>query len=135
MALTRDEVLHVANLARLSLVPAEIELFTRQLNDILAYVEKLQELDTGDTEQKVGLGNVKDLPGDEGTGEIFYPFGGLCEFLVVHRRGLFKDPVAIMTLRARGLIAILCLKMREKSLQLTIIKVNELAELQIKDLP
>ena len=46
MALTRDEVLHVANLARLTLAPAEIELFTRQLNDILAYVEKLQELDT-----------------------------------------------------------------------------------------
>ena len=36
MALTRDEVLHVANLARLSLGPEEIELFTRQLNDILA---------------------------------------------------------------------------------------------------
>jgi aspartyl-tRNA(Asn)/glutamyl-tRNA(Gln) amidotransferase subunit C len=46
MALTRDEVLHVANLARLSLGLEEIELFTRQLNDILAYVEKLQELDT-----------------------------------------------------------------------------------------
>ena len=46
MALTRDEVLHVAQLARLSLEPAEIDLFTRQLNDILAYVEKLQELDT-----------------------------------------------------------------------------------------
>jgi len=46
MALTREEVLHVAHLARLSLVPEEIELFTRQLNDILAYVEKLQELDT-----------------------------------------------------------------------------------------
>ena len=50
MALTRDEVLHVANLARLSLVPAEIELFTRQLNDILAYVEKLQEVDTAGVE-------------------------------------------------------------------------------------
>ena len=50
MALTRDEVHHVANLARLSLVPEEIELFTRQLNDILAYVEKLQELDTAGVE-------------------------------------------------------------------------------------
>jgi aspartyl-tRNA(Asn)/glutamyl-tRNA(Gln) amidotransferase subunit C len=50
MALTRDEVLHVANLARLSLMPEEIELFTRQLNDILAYVEKLQELDTAGVE-------------------------------------------------------------------------------------
>ncbi len=46
MALSRDEVLHVAELARLSLRPEEVELFTRQLNDILAYVEKLQELDT-----------------------------------------------------------------------------------------
>lgn len=46
MALTREEVLHVAKLARLSLMPDEIEVFTRQLNDILAYVEKLQELDT-----------------------------------------------------------------------------------------
>jgi len=46
MALTREEVLHVAQLARLSLEPAEVELFTRQLNDILAYVQKLQEVDT-----------------------------------------------------------------------------------------
>ncbi|MCX5891406.1 MAG: Asp-tRNA(Asn)/Glu-tRNA(Gln) amidotransferase subunit GatC [Deltaproteobacteria bacterium] len=46
MALSREEVLHVAELARLSLGPEEVELFTRQLNDILAYVEKLQELDT-----------------------------------------------------------------------------------------
>ena len=46
MALSREEVLHVAELARLSLGPEEVELFTRQLNDILAYVEKFQELDT-----------------------------------------------------------------------------------------
>jgi aspartyl-tRNA(Asn)/glutamyl-tRNA(Gln) amidotransferase subunit C len=48
MALTREEVLHVAQLARLSLEAEEVEMFTRQLNDILAYVEKLKELDTGD---------------------------------------------------------------------------------------
>jgi len=46
MALSREEVLHVAELARLSLRPVEVELFTRQLNDILAYVQKLEELDT-----------------------------------------------------------------------------------------
>jgi len=34
MALTQEEVLHVAGLARLSLKPEEIESFTRQLNDI-----------------------------------------------------------------------------------------------------
>jgi aspartyl-tRNA(Asn)/glutamyl-tRNA(Gln) amidotransferase subunit C len=46
MALTPEEVRHVAHLARLSLKPEEVERFTRQLNDILAYMEKLQELDT-----------------------------------------------------------------------------------------
>jgi aspartyl-tRNA(Asn)/glutamyl-tRNA(Gln) amidotransferase subunit C len=46
MILSREEVLHVAHLARLGLRPEEIEVFTRQLNDILMYVEKLQELDT-----------------------------------------------------------------------------------------
>jgi aspartyl-tRNA(Asn)/glutamyl-tRNA(Gln) amidotransferase subunit C len=46
MALTREEVLHVADLARLSLNPDQVDRLTRQLNDILAYVEKLQEVDT-----------------------------------------------------------------------------------------
>ena len=46
MALTKEEVLHVAQLARLSLKPEEVDLFTRQLNDILGYMEKLQEADT-----------------------------------------------------------------------------------------
>jgi aspartyl-tRNA(Asn)/glutamyl-tRNA(Gln) amidotransferase subunit C len=46
MALTREEVLHVADLARLSLEPETVDRLTRQLNDILAYIEKLQEVDT-----------------------------------------------------------------------------------------
>jgi aspartyl-tRNA(Asn)/glutamyl-tRNA(Gln) amidotransferase subunit C len=46
MPLTREEVLHVAQLARLRLAPGEVELFTRQLNDILTYVEKLRQVDT-----------------------------------------------------------------------------------------
>ncbi len=50
MALSPVEVLHVAELARLSLEPEEVETFTRQLNDILAYMEKLQGLDTGGVE-------------------------------------------------------------------------------------
>lgn len=46
MPLTPEEVLHVAELARLTLNPEEVDLFTRQLNDILNYVEKLQEVET-----------------------------------------------------------------------------------------
>ena len=48
MALTPDIVKQVAYLARLTLSDEEVELFTRQLNDILNYVQKLNELDTAD---------------------------------------------------------------------------------------
>ena len=46
MSLTREQVQHVAKLARLSLSEEEISIFTGQMADILAYVEKLNELDT-----------------------------------------------------------------------------------------
>jgi aspartyl-tRNA(Asn)/glutamyl-tRNA(Gln) amidotransferase subunit C len=44
--ISRDDVEHVAELARLTLSPAEQEQFIGQLNRILTYVEKLSELDT-----------------------------------------------------------------------------------------
>ena len=58
MALTRDDVLHVAELARLSLRPDEIDLFTRQLNDILAYVQQLGEVDTSGVPPTAHVGQV-----------------------------------------------------------------------------
>ena len=44
--ITREDVIHVAELARLALSEEEIELYTSQLQRILGYVEKLSELDT-----------------------------------------------------------------------------------------
>lgn len=46
MAITRDNVLHVARLARLELSEAEIDKMQRDLNGILEYVNQLAELDT-----------------------------------------------------------------------------------------
>jgi aspartyl-tRNA(Asn)/glutamyl-tRNA(Gln) amidotransferase subunit C len=46
MSLTQDEVRHVAELAKLRLTDAEIELFATQLSAILEYAERLQEVDT-----------------------------------------------------------------------------------------
>jgi aspartyl-tRNA(Asn)/glutamyl-tRNA(Gln) amidotransferase subunit C len=46
MALTKDTVEHVARLARLELSEAEKEEFTLQLNEILTFVEELNQLDT-----------------------------------------------------------------------------------------
>ena len=44
--ITKEEVRHVANLARLSLNEEEIDLFTKQLDDIITYAEQLNELNT-----------------------------------------------------------------------------------------
>ncbi len=46
MAITHQDVEHVAKLARLELSTDEKEQFTEQLNAILSYAEKLNELDT-----------------------------------------------------------------------------------------
>ncbi|AHF10499.1 MULTISPECIES: Asp-tRNA(Asn)/Glu-tRNA(Gln) amidotransferase subunit GatC [Dehalobacter] len=46
MKLSREEVEHVALLARLQLSEEEVELYTEQLNSILGYAEMLQKLNT-----------------------------------------------------------------------------------------
>jgi aspartyl-tRNA(Asn)/glutamyl-tRNA(Gln) amidotransferase subunit C len=50
MMLTVEEVQRVALLARLKLTPVEQTLLTRQLDSILAYMNKLAELDTAQVE-------------------------------------------------------------------------------------
>jgi aspartyl-tRNA(Asn)/glutamyl-tRNA(Gln) amidotransferase subunit C len=50
MAITREQVLHVARLARLEIPEGEIETLRAQLDDILAAVSKVSELDLSDVE-------------------------------------------------------------------------------------
>jgi aspartyl-tRNA(Asn)/glutamyl-tRNA(Gln) amidotransferase subunit C len=45
-SLSREDVLAIAELARLDLTSDEVELFTRQLAGILDYVEQIRTLDT-----------------------------------------------------------------------------------------
>ncbi|MBI3622309.1 MAG: Asp-tRNA(Asn)/Glu-tRNA(Gln) amidotransferase subunit GatC [Nitrospirae bacterium] len=50
MALSQDDVRHVATLARLALDDAETARFGRQLSRILDYIQTLNELDTSQIE-------------------------------------------------------------------------------------
>ncbi|MDR9857104.1 Asp-tRNA(Asn)/Glu-tRNA(Gln) amidotransferase subunit GatC [Paenibacillus sp. VCA1] len=50
MSITNQDVRHVAKLARLNLSAEEEQMFTEQLNAILQYAEKLNELDTDGVE-------------------------------------------------------------------------------------
>lgn len=57
MALTKEEVLNVAKLARLEFSPKEIEKYQKELNDILNYIDMLDEVDVSET---TGLSQVND---------------------------------------------------------------------------
>jgi aspartyl-tRNA(Asn)/glutamyl-tRNA(Gln) amidotransferase subunit C len=48
MAITREEVLHVARLARLALSDADADRLRAQLSDLLEYMKQLDRLDTRD---------------------------------------------------------------------------------------
>jgi len=50
MKISREEVLRVAQLAHLELAPEEVETYRGQLDEILAYIGKLQELDVSGVE-------------------------------------------------------------------------------------
>lgn len=61
MKLSREEVLHIARLARLGLTEAEVDRFREQLSNILENFEVLQQVDTTDvppTAQSIPLQNV-----------------------------------------------------------------------------
>jgi aspartyl-tRNA(Asn)/glutamyl-tRNA(Gln) amidotransferase subunit C len=69
--LSRDDVLKLANLSRLSLTNDEIERFRDELSSILQYVQKLDSVDVSGLEptyQVTGLKNImrEDKPVDYG---------------------------------------------------------------------
>jgi aspartyl-tRNA(Asn)/glutamyl-tRNA(Gln) amidotransferase subunit C len=61
MTISRDDVLRVAELAHLELSPEEVETYRDQLDEILSYVDKLNELD---------LANVQPMA------QVLYPVAG-----------------------------------------------------------
>ncbi|MFQ5735591.1 MAG: Asp-tRNA(Asn)/Glu-tRNA(Gln) amidotransferase subunit GatC [Thermodesulfobacteriota bacterium] len=92
--ITKEDVLHAADLARLALSEEETALYTGQLQRILSYIEKLSELDTTGVEptaytvsQKSAMREdvVKEsLPREEALGNA-----------PVSERGCFKVPKII----------------------------------------
>ena len=61
MKLNKQEIEHIADLARLELSDDELEKYRNQISDILGYIDQLQEVDTNNVEptaQITGLENV-----------------------------------------------------------------------------
>ena len=59
--LSREEVLHIAELAKLKLTEEEIQLYQEQLGRILEYFKKLEELDTTDVEPMAHVLDVSNV--------------------------------------------------------------------------
>ena len=72
MKLKREQIDHIAKLARLELTEAELKKYGSQLSAVLNYVDQLKELDTTDVEpnaQITGLENALREDEKEGWGE------------------------------------------------------------------
>lgn len=86
MAISIDDVEHVAKLARLKLADEEKETFRRQLSDVLEHARVIGEVDTGDvppTSHTLPLVNVfredearPSLPVEEATRNAAWAEGG-----------------------------------------------------------
>ena len=69
MSIDREQVLHVAKLARLQLTDAEVDKMASELSSILEHIEHISELDLAGvppTTHVVEVGNAlrEDVPGD-----------------------------------------------------------------------
>lgn len=97
MKLTKEQVQHIANLARLELTAKEKEKFRDQLSSILDYVEKLNKVDTKEvaaTAHATGLENVmredKIKAGDKETTGKLLEAAPMSEKGLVKTRGVFE---------------------------------------------
>ncbi|MCZ7587946.1 MAG: Asp-tRNA(Asn)/Glu-tRNA(Gln) amidotransferase subunit GatC [Gaiella sp.] len=91
MAITAEQVLHVARLARLDLTDDEVERLTGELGAILDAVSKVSELDLSDvppTSHPLDLVNVwaDDAPHDS------LPLEDVLRNAPASERGLFRVP-------------------------------------------
>ncbi|SFE62609.1 aspartyl/glutamyl-tRNA(Asn/Gln) amidotransferase subunit C [Bacillus sp. OV194] len=59
--ISKDQVKHVAHLARLSVSEEEVDMFTEQLDAIIGFAEELNELDTENIEPTTHVLELKNV--------------------------------------------------------------------------
>ncbi|MDC3417503.1 Asp-tRNA(Asn)/Glu-tRNA(Gln) amidotransferase subunit GatC [Aquibacillus salsiterrae] len=59
--ISKDQVKHVAHLARLAITDEEVEKMTKQLGDIIKYAELLNELDTDNVQPTTHVLDLKNV--------------------------------------------------------------------------
>ncbi len=99
MAVTRDDVLHIAELARLGVDAARVDELTKELSAILGHMDVLSQVDTASVPLTAGVGSggtplrpdVGVSPLMTGTLESFAP-SMRDGFFIVPRLATHEDP-------------------------------------------
>ena len=99
MAVTREDLLHIANLARVGVDDARVDELTRELSSILGHMEVLEQVDTSTVALAAGVGSGgtplrpddRVAPLMEGTLESFAP-SMRDGFFLVPRLATHEDP-------------------------------------------
>lgn len=91
MPVTREDVLHIAGLARLGVDAARADELTKELSAILAHMEVLSQIDTGTAPGAEGMGGGgTPLRGDAGAAAPIS--GALLSIAPIMRDGFFIVP-------------------------------------------
>ena len=61
MAISKEDVKYIANLARISLTDKEVEHFQKQLEGILSYIDLLKKLDVSNTAPTFHVLDIKNV--------------------------------------------------------------------------
>ncbi|MCM3217466.1 Asp-tRNA(Asn)/Glu-tRNA(Gln) amidotransferase subunit GatC [Niallia taxi] len=92
--ITKEEVKHVANLARLAITEEEAEQFQKQLDAIITFAEELNELDTEDVVPTSHVLDVKNVLREDVAGKGL-PVEDVLKNAPEHQDGQIKVPSII----------------------------------------
>ena len=91
MAVTIDDVRHIASLARLGLTDTRATAIVNELNTILAHMDELAKVDTAGVQEAIGVG-AEGLPVRKDSGPPFPLARSLDAFAPSMRDGFFLVP-------------------------------------------
>jgi aspartyl-tRNA(Asn)/glutamyl-tRNA(Gln) amidotransferase subunit C len=91
VAVTIDDVRHIASLARLGLTEARADAIVNELNTILAHMDELAKVDTAGVQEAIGVG-AEGLPVRKDLGPPFPLARSLDAFAPSLRDGFFLVP-------------------------------------------
>ena len=94
MKIDRKEVEHVAQLARLQFDKSQLEMFINQMNNILEYFDKLQDLDTSSIEPTSHAVVMNNVFRDDDEKKLFNK-NLMLENAPAKEKGCFKVPKVI----------------------------------------